>query len=142
MNRSAMPKRRKREPMNVRERPQIRDERFKRFVRGHYCLIKDKAGHVCSGKIQFAHLRKGTDGGTGLKPSDCFGNPMCEAAHREQHQIGEPAFERKYQPLNLAASAKALWDAWLKRQRCYCPFLTVDKDGKRVCATCGKVAKL
>ena len=32
----------------------------------------------------------------GLKPSDPYGISLCAFHHAEQHRIGEPAFERKY----------------------------------------------
>ena len=38
----------------------------------------------------------GTDGGTGLKPSDKWLISLCEFHHREQHRIGERAFELKH----------------------------------------------
>lgn len=44
------------------------------------------------GPNEAAHVRSGTDGGMGLKPSDRFALPLCKADHREQHQIGETAF--------------------------------------------------
>ena len=41
-------------------------------------------------------MRGGTDGGLGKKPSDIFTLPLSKDRHREQHQIGERAFEQKY----------------------------------------------
>lgn len=102
--------------MGVRVRPQIRSEGFKQFVRGYPCLIAGINGHVCDGKIQFAHVRKGNDGGLGVKPSDCHGVPMCDRAHiRIQHQHGEPAFEREF-ALSLNVEADRYWSAWLKTE--------------------------
>lgn len=48
---------------------------------------------VCCGKSPtiVAHLRKGTDGGTGLKPSPWFVLPMCDPCHKRQHE-GEVTF--------------------------------------------------
>ena len=46
----------------------------------------------------------GTDGGTGLKPSDRWVISLCEFHHREQHRIGEREIERKYE-INLRALA-------------------------------------
>jgi hypothetical protein len=46
--------------------------------------------------IECAHVRTGTDGGTGLKPSDRWAISLCRDHHREQHRIGERAFERRY----------------------------------------------
>ena len=54
--------------------------------------------------VECAHVRSGTDGGTGLKPSDRFCLSLCRVHHAEQHQIGEAAFERKYK-LDLLAIA-------------------------------------
>lgn len=107
-------RRRKPERMGVRVRPQIRSEGFKQFTRGYRCLIEGKAGHVCGGKIQFCHVRKGNDGGMGVKPSDCHGVPICAMGHvPDQHQHGEAAFERAY-GVDLNAEADGIWNAWLK----------------------------
>jgi hypothetical protein len=38
------------------------------------------------------HIRIGTDGGTGLKPSDRYTVPGCNRCHHRQHQIGERTF--------------------------------------------------
>lgn len=43
-----------------------------------------------------AHVRCGTDGGLGLKPSDKWCLSLCRDHHLEQHDIGERAFETKY----------------------------------------------
>jgi hypothetical protein len=114
MIRSAL-KRRVRPKMGVRQSDRIRCEAFKRYVRGCYCIIFGRNGHVCSGAVQFAHVRKGNDGGMGLKPSDCHGVPMCYAAHIQiQHQHGEPAFERSF-GLDLNETAAAYWNEWLNK---------------------------
>ncbi len=68
----------------------------RKWVRGFACAICGLVGHECSGKIECAHVRTGTDGGTSIKPSDWWTIPMCEEAHKLQHQIGESAFERRY----------------------------------------------
>jgi hypothetical protein len=41
-------------------------------------------------------VRKGTDGGQGLKPSDRWAISLCREHHAEQHRIGETAFEKRY----------------------------------------------
>lgn len=106
-------KRRKAPKMGVRERPQVRSEKFKQYVRGFPCLLAGKPGHVCSGRIQFAHVRMEGDGGMGLKPSDSRGLPMCENAHLwDQHVKGEKAFEAKW-GVNLVVEAERHWNAWL-----------------------------
>lgn len=46
--------------------------------------------------IEAAHLRLGTGGGTGLKPSDRWILPLCHKCHqRDQHQHGEVSFYKK-----------------------------------------------
>src|ERR1700746_1131659 len=39
-----------------------------------------------------AHVRTGTDGGTGVKPGDRYAVPRCRGCHAKQHRIGELAF--------------------------------------------------
>src|SRR4051812_25258097 len=55
-----------------------------------------------------AHVRRGTDGGTGKKPSDVWVVPLCHPHHLEQHQIGEASFERRY-GLDLKNEAMDTW---------------------------------
>ena len=58
----------------------------------------------CDGMpIEAAHVRTGTDGGAGMKPSDRWAISLCSAHHREQHQVGETEFE-----LRRGISMKAL----------------------------------
>jgi len=38
------------------------------------------------------HVRLGTDGGTGLKPSDKWAVPLCHRHHRQLHQVGQVTF--------------------------------------------------
>lgn len=62
------------------------------WVRRHCCSISG-----CIRKpIECAHVRGGSDGGIGLKPSDKWTISLCVFHHGEQHQIGEEAFEQKY----------------------------------------------
>jgi hypothetical protein len=66
---------------------------------GHCAWV---GGHGCSVPgceqlpIECAHVRSGTDGGIGIKPSDFFTISLCRGHHAEQHRIGEEAFERRY----------------------------------------------
>jgi hypothetical protein len=46
--------------------------------------------------IECAHVRMGTDGGQGLKPSDRYCISLCAHHHAEQHRIGEARFEKMY----------------------------------------------
>lgn len=60
------------------------------WVRSHACCVPG-----CQGMpIECAHVRSGTDGGVGIKPSDRWCISLCAEHHRQQHSLGEPAFER------------------------------------------------
>ena len=68
-------------------------------------------GHCCSAcgsdvAIECAHVRNGTDGGTGIKPSDIWCISLCAECHRKQHQWGEGTFERHHK-INMKALAEA-----------------------------------
>ncbi len=58
--------------------------------------------------IECAHVRNGTDGGTGLKPSDRFTVPLCSDCHREQHNVGEVTFWGD-RHIDAVATASTLW---------------------------------
>lgn len=65
---------------------------------GHRAWVR---GHACCGcgsttAIECAHVRNGTDGGTGIKPSDRWCISLCRDCHNRQHQIGEISFERDH----------------------------------------------
>lgn len=63
------------------------------WVRRHHCSITG-----CKRlPIECAHVRGGTDGGIGLKPSDRWCISLCSYHHGEQHRIGEGRFESKYE---------------------------------------------
>ena len=59
-----------------------RSEDYKAFVRGQPCLYKNWLGRDCDGPVEAHHVRKGTDGGTALKPSDGFSVPLCNRHHQ------------------------------------------------------------
>lgn len=104
-----IPKRRKPPKMGLKQSSMIRSESHKRWVRGFECAAGSKID-ACEGRIESAHARKGTDGGTGMDPSDCWVIPLCAHHHKTvQHTIGEPEFERRY-GIDMKAIAKALWD--------------------------------
>lgn len=102
-------RRRKPEPMGLRKSERIRCPAHLAWVRKHECAIKDRGDHFCSGKIEAAHVRSGTDGALSVKPSDCWSIPLCNVAHRLQHQIGEPAFEKRFD-IDMKAIAEKLWN--------------------------------
>jgi len=89
-------KRRRRPKMGLREPSQIRCPAHLQFVRGHECCVKGFFGHVCKGKIEAHHVRLGTDGGIGLKPSDRWAVPLCVTAHKILHDGGQITFENRW----------------------------------------------
>lgn len=62
------------------------------WVRRHHCCVPG----CLQRPIECAHVRGGTDGGVALKPSDRWSVSLCRDHHIEQHQLGEIAFEQKY----------------------------------------------
>jgi hypothetical protein len=71
------------------------------WVRKHRCSVPG-----CKNlPIECAHVRGGTDGGVGLKPSDRWSVSLCRFHHREQHALGERRFEAIYD-LDLQALAR------------------------------------
>lgn len=75
------------------------------WVRRHRCSVPGCRRMP----IECAHVRTGTDGGAGLKPSDRWTISLCQFHHLEQHEIGEPAFEGKHD-LDLRALAREFAD--------------------------------
>jgi hypothetical protein len=81
-----------------------RSPKHRKWVSGHACS-------ACGGgrPIECAHVRLGTDGGMGMKPSDYFTVSLCKSCHNIQH-TGELTFWSKAgkDPVELAnAFAKA-----------------------------------
>ena len=75
------------------------------WVRGHACC-----GCGSTAGIECAHVRTGTDGGVGIKPSDKWCISLCKECHSRQHQIGEEAFEKAW-GINMKALAEAFYRA-------------------------------
>jgi len=62
------------------------------WVRRHHCCVPG-----CTKRpIECAHVRRNTDGGLAMKPSDRWTISLCREHHIEQHRIGETAFEGRY----------------------------------------------
>lgn len=78
---------------------------------------------VCGGmgKIEAAHIRKFTDGGTGIKPSDCYVLPLSQEEHAKQHQNGEVSYwgseEKVYKAIDWALELYAARHDIFKAQR-------------------------
>lgn len=70
----------------ISKRKPIRDAKHLKFVGGLPCLVCD------SEPTDAHHIRKGSDGGVGLKPSDSFTVPLCRAHHQDIHSKGEQTF--------------------------------------------------
>lgn len=61
--------------------------------------------------VQAAHIRRRTDGGTGMKPSDCYVVPLSVSQHALQHRVGELKFWYTYGGYEKAiVLAKSLYD--------------------------------
>ncbi len=82
------PKRQKRPKMGVRVSEMIRSDGHLKWIKGCRCSVEDG---LCEGRIEPAHVRLGTDGGTGMRPSDCWVVPLCAGHHAEQHSRKGPA---------------------------------------------------
>ena len=77
-------------PKKAKRDGRFRSQRHLRHVRSHYCV-------ACGAEapIEAAHVRLGSDGGMGSKPSDFFAVALCggpEGCHQLQHTIGEVSF--------------------------------------------------
>jgi len=101
MTYSSLPKRRTKPRRTAREE----NPQHRKWVRGFKCCVDNGE---CSLRIECAHVRGGTDGGMGKKPSDKFTIPLCDTHHAEQHRIGEAPFAKRY-GLNLLEIAARLW---------------------------------
>lgn len=80
-----------------------RSPAHRKWVRGHACC--GCGGYVA---IECAHVRSGTDGGTGIKPSDRWCISLCKKCHELQHMLGEESFE-KATGINMKALAEAFY---------------------------------
>lgn len=87
-----IPRRRKVQKSGISHGPKRNWPRHCRFVRSHYCSVP---GCECS-QIECCHWRSAANAGTAQKPPDWFTLPLCFAHHREQHEIGQTAFEKRY----------------------------------------------
>jgi hypothetical protein len=69
------------------------------FVRQLACVACGKAA-----PSEAAHVRSGSDGGAGMKPSDRYSVSLCASCHELQHRFGELRFWTvlRIDPLNVA----------------------------------------
>lgn len=78
-------------------KPKRRSERWRsqahcNFVRQHECCVPG----CVERPIEVAHVRRGSDGGMGKKPSDWNTLSLCRDHHAEQHRLGEQSFEKRH----------------------------------------------
>lgn len=75
-----------------RHDPKVRSAAHLRWVRSHACSVRG-----CPGRpIEAAHVRVGSDGGTGMKPGDDWAISLCAKHHFIQHVRGEIDFGLSY----------------------------------------------
>lgn len=78
------------------------DKKHLRFIRKLACCA------CLQHPSDASHIRTGTGGGIGIKPSDCHTIPLCRACHQEQHRIGEKAFFKDMDKIHKLAGK--LWE--------------------------------
>ena len=83
----------------------VRSEEHKAFIRSLPCIVCATCGRLNSRNIDPCHTPGSR--GMGQKRSDLDTIPMCRTHHDYQHQVGWPAFLRKYQ-LDILELLKAL----------------------------------
>jgi hypothetical protein len=112
------PTRRKRQRSGIRDSEGPVDiPSYEQWVRGLHCVLAGEPGHVCTGKIQVCHIRTGTDGGMGQKPSSFYVFPACAGAHiSDQHQHGERDFQKRH-GIDLMKIAEWCWTNWHGRAK-------------------------
>jgi hypothetical protein len=72
----------------------------------HLAFIRQLPCVACgtAAPSEAAHVRSGSDGAAGMKPSDRFSVPLCGSCHALQHQFGELTFwsTLRIDPVNVA----------------------------------------
>ena len=82
----------------------MRNAKHLRWIRTLPCATCHKPA-----PSEASHIRAGTDGGMGLKPSDWFCIPQCRECHAELHR-GEKRFWEKNGGIEKALSlSNGLW---------------------------------
>ena len=96
--------------------PRIRADRqpkVKRNCPSHTKWVGEFACSVpgCTGRpIEVAHVRNGTNGGMGVKPTADWTISLCRDHHSEQHRIGEESFEARHE-IDMKELARAFANA-------------------------------
>ena len=104
-------------PKPKRRETVIRSPSHLRFVRSHQCCVPLLTWGTCLGTpVEAAHIRRGTDGGVGIKPGDNWTISLCQTHHQIQHARGEADFDRVYQ-IDSRKLAEEFWQASPARKR-------------------------
>jgi len=69
----------------------VRSARHLKWLRGFVCACCG-----ADGRIEAAHVRRGTDGSLSEKPSDAWAVPLDTGCHERQHKVGEKTFWNGY----------------------------------------------
>lgn len=73
------------------DRAALRSPGHRAWVRSHHCCVPG-----CEDMpIECAHVRRSSNSGMGVKPSDAFTVALCKEHHAESHR-GERSFEARY----------------------------------------------
>jgi hypothetical protein len=95
-------------PAHARKpQPWLRDKNHLGFVRALPCLACGRRG-----PCEAAHVRLGTDGASGRKPSDLYAVPLCIPCHSGQHAAGELSFWSNAMDFGIT-------DPWTVAERLY-----------------------
>lgn len=92
--------------------PPIRSPKHLAFIRTLPCIIRGSVGDV-----EAAHIRSGSDGGMGMKPSDSYVVPLHFYEHKIQHDQGEKAFFGERLP-HVISLSQSLYENTGNRQKC------------------------
>lgn len=101
-----LPQKREKVRSGILRGPKLVWTRHDAFIRRHTCIVTtSKIIDDCSGPICSCHYRTAANSGTARKPASWWTWPGCDKHHKEQHAIGQDAFENKY-GLDLPAVCK------------------------------------
>jgi len=78
--------------MQIPKNKPSRDRKFLDWLREQPCLVTGRYGNPDIETVDPAHFRWGTNGGTSMKPSDYFANPLIHSEHDKQGRVGEEAY--------------------------------------------------
>lgn len=86
-------------PRNYSRRTRDRRTRspvHRRYIKTFLCLLWARKECDERAKADCAHIHAAGNVAVSLKPGDEYLVPLCRRHHTEQHNIGQPEFERRY----------------------------------------------